>query len=103
MGAKARPQAPKARPDTRKRPKRAPRKKIAPRSAIWDWKTPDESWKIRWASALIVSLLLIAACWSGEIQYHQGTCKVGLKGLHGQRIVGLQWTWGQRPCLWKSP
>lgn len=103
MAARANPQPPKVRSEARKRPKKAPRKKVAPRSAIWDWKTPDESWKIRWASALIGALLLAAACWTGEIQYSHGTCKVGLKGLQGQRIVGVQWSWGQRPQPWKSP
>lgn len=91
-------------------PKKAPRKKARTRPrkppagpTIWDWKTPEEGWKFRWALTLVVGLLLLAACWSGEIRWEKGTWKVGVKDLQGQSTMGLQWRWGEAPRKWQEP
>lgn len=70
------------------------------RPSWWDWKTPDESWKMRWATRLVLGLLLMLACWTGEIRYRNGEWRAGLRGLRGEIVVGLQWRWGEWPRRW---
>jgi hypothetical protein len=90
----------------KKPPRAAPRKlkkktgKAPPPPTWWDWKTPDESWKMRWAARLVLGLLLLLACWTGEIRYRQGEWRAGLRGLRGEIVVGLQWRWGEWPRRW---
>lgn len=89
---------PKARVAPRKFKSKAA--KALPQPSWRDWKTPDESWKMRWAARLVLGLLLLLACWTGEIRYRDGGWRAGLRGLRGEIVVGLQWRWGEWPRRW---
>lgn len=88
-------------------PKKSGSKKGATRKAggrhpIWDWKTPDESWKLRVAMALVALLLLAVTCWSGEVERRGDTWQAGFRDLRGHWVLGLQWRWGEWPRRWKA-
>lgn len=95
-----------ARPSPKKKRARAParaRRGSAARvqAGSWhDWKTPDEAWKLRAALALLLGCLLALACWTGEVRYSEGHWRAGLRGLRGETVVGLEWTWGEWPRRW---
>ena len=62
--------------------------------------TPDEASKMRWATGMLLGGLLLLACWTGEVGYRNGSWQAGLRNLHGETVMGFEWTWGHWPRRW---
>lgn len=91
-----------ARKKNKIRPLKA-RKQANKPAGIWQWKTPDERSKLRFALGLLLSLLSLITLASGEIRASQGTWRAGFHNLKGQFVMGFEWAQGKWPCRWRGP
>lgn len=97
--------APSPRSRAKARPKARAKSKSKPviASSIWDWKTPDEATKLRWAGVMVMLLLAVTLVASGEVRSQGGAWRAGFRDWRGQWVLGIHWRWGEWPRRWSPP